>query len=249
MNMFNIFLITWVLIGFITFIYLFYENAPYGRHIKSGWGKKIPARLGWVLMESPCVYLMIILSIIFFDKLNTVNFIFLFLWLMHYVHRTFIYPFLVNMDKKEMPITIPLSALFFNHVNVSIQFFGIFIFSQYSIEWLASPTFLIGTLIFVLGMFINIKSDYLMIALRKEKGSGYHIPNKFLYKYISSPNYFGEMIEWAGWAILTWSSAGAVFLIWTIANLFPRAIAHHKWYQDNFDNYPKNRKAVIPGII
>ena len=63
-----------------------------------------------------------------------------------------------------MPITIPLSALFFNHVNVSIQFFGIFIFSQYSIEWLASPTFLIGTLIFILGMFINIKSDYLMIA-------------------------------------------------------------------------------------
>ena len=63
--MFNIFLITWVLIGFITFIYLFYENAPYGRHIKSGWGKKIPARLGWVLMESPCVYLMIILSIIY----------------------------------------------------------------------------------------------------------------------------------------------------------------------------------------
>ena len=180
MNTFNIFLITWGLIGFITFIYLFYENAPYGRHIKSGWGKKIPASLGWVLMESPCVYLMIILSIIFFDKLNTVNFIFLFLWLVHYIHRTFIYPFLVNMDKKEMPMTIPLSALFFNHVNVSIQFFGIFIFSQYSIEWLASPTFLIGTLIFILGMFINIKSDYLMIDLRKEKGSGYHIPNKFV---------------------------------------------------------------------
>ena len=127
MNTFNIFLITWVLIGFITFIYLFYENAPYGRHIKSGWGKKIPARLGWVLMESPCVYLMIILSVIYFDKLNIVNFIFLFLWLVHYVHRTFIYPFLVNMDKKEMPMTIPLSALFLIMLMLVFNF-SVFLF-------------------------------------------------------------------------------------------------------------------------
>jgi hypothetical protein len=49
--------------------------------------------------------------------------------------------------------------------------------------------------------------------------------------------------------ILTWSISGVVFLIWVIANLFPRAIAHHKWYKDKFDDYPKNRKAVIPGII
>ncbi len=70
-----------------------------------------------------------------------------------------------------------------------------------------------------------------------------------MYKYISSPNYFGEIIEWAGWAILTWSSAGFVFFIWTIANLFPRAIAHHKWYQNKFEDYPMNRKAIFPFIL
>jgi len=40
-----------------------------------------------------------------------------------------------------------------------------------------------------------------------------------------------------------------VFLIWVIANLFPRALSHHKWYKEKFSDYPKNRKAIIPGII
>ncbi|NCX34980.1 MAG: hypothetical protein EBX23_06415, partial [Proteobacteria bacterium] len=30
---------------------------------------------------------------------------------------------------------------------------------------------------------------------------------------------------------------------------FPRALAHHKWYQEKFSDYPKSRKAIIPGII
>ena len=59
----------------------------------------------------------------------------------------------------------------------------------------------------------------------------------------------GDIIDWIGWAILTWSISGLVFAIWTIANLFPRALAHHKWYQEKFSDYPKNRKAIIPGII
>ena len=87
------------------------------------------------------------------------------------------------------------------------------------------------------------------MMLKKKKGPGYHIPKNFLYKYISAPNYFGEIIEWIGWAILTWSISGVVFVFWVIANLFPRAIANHNWYKEKFDDYPKNRKAIIPGII
>ena len=112
-----------------------------------------------------------------------------------------------------------------------------------------SPAFLIGLSIFLFGMFINIKSDYIINSMKRNKGPGYHLPDQFLYKYLSAPNYFGEIIEWLGWAILTFSISGFVFLIWVIANLFPRAIAHHKWYIDKFDNYPKERKAIIPGII
>ena len=249
MNYFSYFIIFWVLVAFVTFIYLFYVDAPYGRHIRKGWGKNISARLGWVVMESPCVILMIIYAWIVKDQLQVVHKVFLILWLIHYIHRSFIYPFVIDMTNPKMPISIAASAFFFNIVNVNVQAFGIFYFTEYAQNWMNSPIFYFGITIFLIGMFINIRSDYLIISLRKDKGPGYHMPDKFMHRYISAPNYFGEIIEWIGWAILTWSISGVVFLIWVIANLFPRAISHHKWYQNKFENYPKNRKAIIPGII
>ena len=132
MENFYIFLFIWVAIGLITFVYLFYENAPYGRHIKDGWGIKIPARFGWVVMESPCVILMVALALIVREQLEMIHKIFLCIWLTHYIHRTFIYPFVIEMTNPKMPISIALSAFFFNVINVSIQAFGIFYFTQYS---------------------------------------------------------------------------------------------------------------------
>ena len=85
MNVFFIFITFWVLIGCFTFYYLFSTSAPYGRHIREGWGYKIPALTGWVLMESPCVILMIIYAFIVREELNTIHFVFLFIWLSHYV--------------------------------------------------------------------------------------------------------------------------------------------------------------------
>ena len=249
MSFFNIFLIFWVMVAVITFIYLFFDNAPYGRHIKSGWGNNISARVGWVVMESPCVILMLIFAFIVYDQLLIVHKVFLCIWLSHYIHRSFIYPFVIDMTSPKMPISIAISAFCFNLINVSIQAFGIFYFTSYSDDWLFNTTFICGLTLFVIGMFINIRSDYLIVALRTENGAGYHLPSKFMHKYISAPNYFGEILEWIGWAILTWSVSGVVFLIWTIANLFPRALAHHKWYQEKFSDYPKTRKAIIPGII
>ena len=249
MSTFYIFLLIWVAIALTTFTYLFFENAPYGRHIKDGWGIEIPARLGWIVMESPCVILMAIYALVVRDQLEIIHYIFLLIWMTHYVHRTFIYPFLIKLTNPKMPISIAFSAIFFNVINVSIQAFGIFYFTQYSDNWASSPIFIIGLSIFLIGMYINMRSDYIIVAMKKRNGPGYHIPDSFLYKYLSAPNYFGEIIEWLGWAILTWSISGVVFLIWVIANLFPRAIAHHKWYKNKFDNYPKNRKAIIPGII
>lgn len=70
-----------------------------------------------------------------------------------------------------------------------------------------------------------------------------------LFKYVSCPNYLGEIIQWAGWALLTMSPAGLVFLIWTIANLAPRALAHHRWYKETFQDYPDERKALLPGLF
>ena len=108
--------------------------------------------------------------------------------------------------------------------------------------------FIVGLILFMCGAGINLLSDNILLKLKKE-GDSYKIPCGFLYKHISCPNYFGEIVEWTGFAIMTWSVPGLIFALWTFFNLVPRAISHHKWYKSNFNNYPKNRKAIIPFIL
>ena len=108
---------------------------------------------------------------------------------------------------------------------------------------------MIGALIFLSGFFINLQSDQILISLRKGEERGYKIPHGGLFKYISCPNHFGEMIEWIGFAIMAWSLPAFSFALWTVANLLPRARSHHRWYGEYFDDYPKDRKAVVPFLI
>ncbi|MBT4068686.1 MAG: DUF1295 domain-containing protein, partial [Candidatus Marinimicrobia bacterium] len=97
-------------------------------------------------------------------------------------------------------------------------------------------------------MGINIKSDNMLFNLRADGATDYKIPQNGLFKWVSCPNYLGELLEWWGWALATWSLAGLSFALWGMANLIPRARANHIWYKEKFFNYPKDRKALIPKI-
>ena len=108
--------------------------------------------------------------------------------------------------------------------------------------------FVTGIFLFLAGMLININADKILIDLRKPGTLEHNIPQDGLYHWISCPNYFGEIVEWIGFAIMTWSLPGFAFALWTSANLLPRAAAHHRWYREHFDDYPRDRKAVIPFI-
>ncbi len=107
---------------------------------------------------------------------------------------------------------------------------------------------ILGLTLFLAGFMINRWADRVLQNLRQPGEKGYKIPFGGLYRWISCPNYLGEIIEWAGWAIATWSLPGLAFAIWTFANLAPRARAHHAWYHQNFPDYPTERKALFPGI-
>ncbi len=239
-------LLIWTGISIIAFIVLLFKSAPYGRHSMSSWGPSMPSRLGWILMESPTVYLMLLFMYFFSSSLGVVEIIFTVIWMVHYVHRSFIWPLRAKLEGKRITLIVVLLAAIFNLVNVYIQGSWIFIYGSYEEGWLMSPFFMIGLLVFLIGLYINIKSDNILMKLREEHGSGYHIPSGFLYNKVSCPNYFGEILEWLGWFIMTLSPAGLVFLIWTMANLIPRAKSNHEWSIENIEGYPKDRKKVIP---
>ena len=109
-----------------------------------------------------------------------------------------------------------------------------------------SMGFIAGTLLFFVGMLVNWHSDYVIRHLRKPGDTRHYLPQKGMYRYVTSANYFGEIIEWAGWAILTCSLSGLVFLWWTIANLVPRAHALWCRYREEFGDAVGEKKRVFP---
>ncbi len=233
----------------LTFIALFYVTAPYGRHLRAGWGPTVPARLGWIVMESPAVLLFIAVYSVGDHALTTVPLILLGLWQFHYVYRTFIYPFRLRSGSHRMPVSIVGMAVVFNCINATINARWISHFGDYPDAWLASTAFIAGAVIFFIGWAINQHSDLVLYRLRGRGETGYKIPRGGLYRWVSCPNYLGEMLEWVGWAIAAWSLAGLAFAVFTIANLLPRAIANHRWYRDEFADYPPARRAVIPFLL
>ena len=63
--------------------------------------------------------------------------------------------------------------------------------------------------------------------------------------------YFGEFLEWVGFAVLTWSLSGAVFALWTFANLAPRAARIYDMYQREFPDELDSAKVkrILPYIF
>ena len=113
---------------------------------------------------------------------------------------------------------------------------------------MSRPQFLIGVAVFAGGFAINVQADTVLIRLRR-KSPHYRTPEGGLFRWISCPNYLGEIVEWCGWAILTWSWAGLSFAVWTAANLVPRAVAHHRFYGTHIEGYPASRKAILPFVF
>lgn len=239
--------ILWICVAIATFILLQYVTAPYGRHITKGWGLEISNHLGWIIMELPSFLIMLYFSMASDHNYYTL-FLFL-LWLIHYFNRTFIFPFRIKTKGKKMPITITISAIVFNAINAGLNGYYLSYLGDYAIESFMNIKFIFGFILFCMGFYINQKSDDLLIKLRKPGESGYKIPYGWLFDYISCPNHFGEIIQWTGFAIMAFNYASLTFLIWTLANLVPRALKHHKWYKEKFPNYPSERKALLPWLI
>lgn len=250
MEWFNILLISWMAIALMTLIALvaFKVRAPYGRHTNDKWGRMIPNRLGWIVMELPALLIVPIIALIGPSEKDWFAWLLIGLWVLHYFNRTIIFPFRIRTKGKMMPLTIVYSALFFNAVNGFINGYFIgYLYEPDTIRSFLDPNIIIGACVFFIGMYINMKADGKLIKLRRQS-TGYQIPRGWLFEYVSCPNHLGEIIEWIGYAVLAWNLPALSFATWTIANLIPRTLNHHQWYSENFENYPMNRKAVIPFI-
>jgi 3-oxo-5-alpha-steroid 4-dehydrogenase 1 len=239
----------WIALAVIVFFVLLKITAPYGRHTTSNWGPLVSNRLGWLLMELPVLVVLFLFLLPAAKTISAASWVLIGLFCLHYFNRVFIFPFRLRTKGKKMPLVIVLSAVFFNIMNgFSLGYFFSH-FANYTSEWFTDIRFIAGIILFFTGLYINWKADDMLIHLRKPGETGYKIPKGWLFEKISCPNLFGELVEWTGFAILCWNLPGFTFLIWTAANLIPRALSHHRWYKEKFVDYPAERKAIIPYLF
>ncbi len=243
---------TMVALAVIVFISLQKVTAGYGVAYTRAWGPSVPNRIGWVLMEAPVFFAMLGIWLASSRRGEPALVVMTSLFLLHYFQRSFIFPLLIR-GRSRMPLSIILMGITFNLVNAYMiggWFFHVSPPEAYPVSWLWSPCFILGTIIFFAGMAINIHSDSIIRNLRKPGDRGHYIPRGGMFRYVTSANYLGEFVEWTGFAILSWSLPGAVFAIWTFANLAPRARSLHQRYLSEFgDEYAALRRRYILPFI
>jgi 3-oxo-5-alpha-steroid 4-dehydrogenase 1 len=249
-RVFMLLVYVWLAAAICTFVLLFFKTAPYGRHMKRDGGPTIKSRSGWVVMEAVSFFLMLYLYLTGNRRGDRTALVFLGMWLMHYAYRSFLFSPLKRGKEDRIPFVIVAASLLFNGVNAYLNGRYLFYLSPvYTIQWLAGIRFVSGAALFFAGFFINMHSDHILRGLRSAGEKTYRIPYGGLYRWVSCPNYLGEITEWIGWAVATWSLPGAAFAFWTLANLAPRSFSHHRWYRELFDDYPQKRKALVPFLF
>lgn len=235
----------------VVFVALYCVEAGYGYLFNSKYGVAIPSRLGWVLMESPVLVAMWVLWALSDRSFEVAPMVLLSLFSLHYLQRSFLFPFLMRAGS-QMPLSIVAMGAVFNVINALMQGGWLFYFAPdgYYEGWFSKPYIYIGVAVFFLGMFINLQADHIIRSLRKEGDRGHYIPKGGAFRWVSSANYFGEILEWTGFAIASWSVAGVVFVWWSCANLVPRSAALYKRYEADFGEEFKKlkRKRIFPYI-
>ena len=249
---YNTFLVIMAGIALVVFIALYFVEAGYGYLFNPKFGFPVPNKVGWVLMECPVFFAMAALWWMSDYAVEAAPLALFLMFELHYFQRSFIFPMLMR-GKSKMPVGIVLMGMVFNTLNAVMQGGWIFYYAPemgYYDGWMSKPFFYIGAAVFLFGMITNIHSDYVIRNLRKPGDTKHYIPKGGMFRFVSSANYFGEFMEWVGFAIASWSWAGVLFAWWTFANLGPRSASLYKRYEREFGEEftSLKRKRIIPFI-
>lgn len=235
----------------IVFIALYFVKAGYGIFRTKQWGFSINNKVAWVLMEAPVFIVMLYMWTSNGASTALPAFLAFLLFEFHYFQRSFVFPLMMKGNSR-MPIAIMAMGIVFNVINGLLIGTSLFVFSPSQFNegavYLTHPTAIAGIIVFFCGMGINIHSDHVIRHLRQPGDTRHYLPQKGFYRYVTSANYFGELVEWTGFALFCSTPAAWLFVVWTAANLVPRAAAIHKRYREEFGDAVGNRKRVIPFI-
>ena len=155
----------------ISMLFFSHVPTPYGRFFKENiWGPTLDEKNAWAIMEATGLVMFLVFYFAYgCNKFSYMPLIFLGLWSFHYINRALIYPYLImKQKKKKFPLILVILGFFYlsmfsylNSKNVSCN-------PKYTTEWIKSPAFIIGTIIFFIGFIINVWSDVKIRFMKKK---------------------------------------------------------------------------------
>ena len=155
------------IMGLFVFVALYFVDAGYGKFRSKKWGYSVSNKLGWVLMECPALipisYTLVALSP------SNLAILFMSLYALHYVYRSFVFPALLK-GKSKMPLAIVDMGATFNFINSSLLCASVVAFPQESYTDIPSYAqhwnFWLGLVLFFLGMYTHMRADHTIRNLR-----------------------------------------------------------------------------------
>jgi len=247
---FTIVVVAWIALAIVLVPFQLRFTPPTGRFARPGWGPTMPVRAGRMIMEGVFLLLFAGLFLAGGTPKTAPMWVIFAAWVAHAVNRSVIFPLRERSAGKRMPVAIVATGAAFNAVNATLN--GLWLGSlspAYSVDWLLDTRFHIGLAVFLIGATINHRADDRLLALRRPGGADYSVPKGGFFRYVSCPNHFGEIVEWAGFAVTCWNLPALSLALWTAARLIPRSLSVHRWYRAHFPDYPANRRAVIPFVL
>ncbi|MEE6465355.1 hypothetical protein FKM82_006532 [Ascaphus truei] len=199
-----------VLMGAVAYAMLQFIQVPYGRYSSPLFGPAVPVRWAWFIQELPSLVVPIYFML-HQPEHGAATGVLMGAFILHYLHRTLIYPLLIRGGKPTPLASFSLAFLFCCY-NGYLQSSYLCNHAAFTPSWTRDPRFITGG----------------------------------LFEYVSGANFFGEILQWSGFAIAGWSLPGAAFAIFTALVLTSRAQQHHQWYLEKFEDYPKSRKIILP---
>eukprot|EP01127_Copromyxa_protea_P022625 TRINITY_DN8223_c0_g1_i1.p1 TRINITY_DN8223_c0_g1~~TRINITY_DN8223_c0_g1_i1.p1 ORF type:complete len:371 (+),score=42.34 TRINITY_DN8223_c0_g1_i1:10-1122(+) len=188
-------------------------------------GLFVDAKIGWFLIDSPCV-IAGLCSFIFLGNIDHQTNIYsltVFAFYLFYYIKKSLDPFIYAYENQLVSSSIVVVCFFNSIMSGFLQgtYMGKFSPVNDTSEFY-SLHFMVGLFLFISGWIIQMCSDDLFKRLRRQATNKRQLPFGG-FNFITAA---GEITLWTGYAIAQWGIPGLVLLTMTFSNLAPRVFKH-----------------------
>ena len=107
----------------------------------------------------------------------------------------------------------------------------------------------IGAVLFAVGIAGNLYHHYLLAKLRGTESKQYVAPRGGLFEYVATPHYLFELVGWLGIAIVSKHINSYLVFASMASYLAGRSVAQNEFNRAKFEDWPSDRKNLIPFIF